>query len=67
MKLFVGDAPAFGEYSTRSTRGPLALFVGGLVLGFGMQCSGSCPGTVFVQVKTKSLLLFCVCFVCFVD
>lgn len=41
LKLAYGRGPAMDEYSARSTRGPLAVFVGGLVLGFGMQVSAS--------------------------
>jgi uncharacterized membrane protein YedE/YeeE len=33
----------------RRPRGLVALISGGVLLGFGMQMSGSCPGTVWVQ------------------
>ena len=38
------------EYEARhSNRGFLAVMLGGLLLGAGMQIAGSCPGTVWVQ------------------
>ncbi len=40
---------AFKEYSTHAKRGGLSLLLGGLILGLGMQLSGSCPGTVWIQ------------------
>jgi uncharacterized membrane protein YedE/YeeE len=52
MKLLVQSQErreAFKEYSTSLQRGVLSLVVGGVVLGFGMSLSGSCPGTVWIQ------------------
>lgn len=40
---------AFREYAALGTRGVVSALLGGLVLGVGMQLSGSCPGTVWVQ------------------
>ena len=37
-----------------TSRGLVSLICGGLLVGFGMSLSGSCPGTVFVQAGAST-------------
>ena len=59
MSLFFGRQKALklvaaDEYTTVFTRGVIAVALGGAILGFGMQLSGSCPGTVWVQAGANA-------------
>lgn len=46
----------------RSTRGVRAVVVGGAILGIGMALSGSCPGTVYAQLGSLSVLAIIIFF-----
>jgi hypothetical protein len=48
------EEDATTEFTSSFTRGIWSVALGGVILGFGMQLSGSCPGTVWIQTGANA-------------